>query len=105
MNESTRYTNSDSFVLNSVHMIDGHLTLSDPVEELCLFASKETLVRCLSGQPRSGVRMEEIGLLERGALIQTVASWELCCYSLLGCAGSRLNALYFESFRKVHTAS
>ncbi|MEQ2308066.1 hypothetical protein AMECASPLE_024472, partial [Ameca splendens] len=35
-------------------------------------------------------RVEEIGLMERRALIQTVASWELCCYSLLGCARSRL---------------
>ncbi|MED6234347.1 hypothetical protein ATANTOWER_027508 [Ataeniobius toweri] len=48
MNESTRYTNSDSFVLNLVHMIDDRMTLLDPVEELCLFASKKTLARWVS---------------------------------------------------------
>ncbi|MEQ2194095.1 hypothetical protein XENOCAPTIV_023176 [Xenoophorus captivus] len=47
MNESTGYTDSDSFVLILVHMIDDHMTLSDPVEELCLFASKETSERCV----------------------------------------------------------
>ncbi|MEQ2245969.1 hypothetical protein ILYODFUR_033573 [Ilyodon furcidens] len=30
----------------TLHMIDDRMTLLDPVEELCLFASKETLARC-----------------------------------------------------------
>ncbi|MEQ2229471.1 hypothetical protein ILYODFUR_019060 [Ilyodon furcidens] len=72
MNESTGYTNSDSFALILVHMIDDCMTLSDPVEELRLFASKETLARCLSGQPHSRVRMEEAGCSKSGAFIWTV---------------------------------
>ncbi|MEQ2250364.1 hypothetical protein ILYODFUR_039246 [Ilyodon furcidens] len=48
MNESTEYKDSDSFVLILVHMTDDRMTLSDPVKELCLFASKETLARWVS---------------------------------------------------------
>ncbi|KAK5615432.1 hypothetical protein CRENBAI_001151 [Crenichthys baileyi] len=36
------------FKRHKMHMIDDRMTLSDPVGELCLFASKETLVRCAS---------------------------------------------------------
>ncbi|MEQ2297344.1 hypothetical protein AMECASPLE_033817 [Ameca splendens] len=32
-------------------MIDDRMTLSDPVEELCLFACKETLAHCASPVP------------------------------------------------------
>ncbi|MEQ2170467.1 hypothetical protein GOODEAATRI_000549 [Goodea atripinnis] len=102
MNKSTRYTNTDSFVLNSVHLIDDRMTPLDPVEELCLFASKETLARCASLSRPLGDPGRRDQLVGEGCSY-TVASWEHRCYSLLGCAGSRLNALYFESFRKVHT--
>ncbi|MEQ2296160.1 hypothetical protein AMECASPLE_022150 [Ameca splendens] len=51
MNESTGYTDSNSFVLNSVHMIDDRMTPLDPVEELCLFDCKETLARCVPPIP------------------------------------------------------
>ncbi|MEQ2289938.1 hypothetical protein AMECASPLE_038372 [Ameca splendens] len=51
------------------------MTPSDPVEELCLFASKETLARCVTPRPH------------------------------FPNVGSRLNAIYFESSRKVCTAS
>ncbi|MEQ2238425.1 hypothetical protein ILYODFUR_032956 [Ilyodon furcidens] len=63
-------------------MIDDRKTLSDPVEELCLFASKETLARCLSGQPRSGVWMEESGCSKSGAFIWTVTSQEVRSYPI-----------------------
>ncbi|MEQ2283210.1 hypothetical protein AMECASPLE_008936 [Ameca splendens] len=55
------------------------MTLFDPVEELCLFGSKETLARCLSCQLCSRVRMKEIDSLERG-----------CFYTGIGIMGSSL---------------
>ncbi|MED6232643.1 hypothetical protein ATANTOWER_000468, partial [Ataeniobius toweri] len=45
-------------------MIGDRMTLFDPVEELCLFASKETLARCASPVPVVTV-MEEIYSLGR----------------------------------------
>ncbi|MEQ2310345.1 hypothetical protein AMECASPLE_007925 [Ameca splendens] len=42
-------------------MIDDRTTLSDPVEELCLFASKETLARCAFLIPVVTIMEEAIG--------------------------------------------
>ncbi|MED6240814.1 hypothetical protein ATANTOWER_028612 [Ataeniobius toweri] len=48
--------------LNFVHMIRDRMTLLDPIEELCLSASKEALARCVSlsrpqGDPRRRDRL------------------------------------------------
>ncbi|MEQ2312650.1 hypothetical protein AMECASPLE_033340, partial [Ameca splendens] len=59
--------------LNFVNMIADSLTLLDPVDELCLFVSKETLARCASPVPVVNI-VEEIGF------IRAVASWEVRCY-------------------------
>ncbi|MED6291329.1 hypothetical protein CHARACLAT_022480 [Characodon lateralis] len=60
-------------------MIDDRMTFSNPVEELCLFASKETLARCASPVPMiTGV--EEAGCSKSGAFIWTVTSQEVRSY-------------------------
>ncbi|MEQ2198992.1 hypothetical protein XENOCAPTIV_022059 [Xenoophorus captivus] len=102
MNESTGYTYSDSFVLILVHMIDDRMTLL----ELCLFASKETLARCASPVPvpqRSSGRERFLG---KGVLYTASGIMgSPLLPPISSVAGSRLNAIYFESSRKVCTAS
>ncbi|MEQ2183582.1 hypothetical protein GOODEAATRI_034242 [Goodea atripinnis] len=93
MYESTRYTNSDSFVLILLHMIDDRMTLSDPVEELCLFARKETLVRCASPVPVLQGSSGRERFLGKGVLLygqwhhgkSTVSSPFLSCWKSVKC--------------------
>ncbi|MED6250305.1 hypothetical protein ATANTOWER_029070 [Ataeniobius toweri] len=73
-------------------MIDDLMTPLDPVEEfMSVCQQRDISALFLSGQSLSGVpggRDRTIG--KGGAFMQPVASWEVRCYSLLGCAGSRL---------------
>ncbi|MEQ2304787.1 hypothetical protein AMECASPLE_030936, partial [Ameca splendens] len=85
----------------TLHMIDERMTLLDPVEELCLSASKETSVRCLSDPgttKRNSGRERTIG---KGVLLYS--QWhhgKSAATPLSSVAGSQLNAIYFESSRR-----
>ncbi|MED6253207.1 hypothetical protein ATANTOWER_024251 [Ataeniobius toweri] len=84
-------------------MIDDRMTLLDPVEELCLFASKETLAHCASPVPVVTV-VEEIEPLERWGFYTGSSIMGSPLLPSTSCAGSKVNAIYFESSRKVRTA-
>ncbi|MEQ2170016.1 hypothetical protein GOODEAATRI_030927 [Goodea atripinnis] len=80
MSESTGYTDSDSFVLILVHMIDDRMTLSDPVEEF-VFLPVKRHYRAGSLCPGPCVtRVEEAGCSKSGAFIWTVMSQEVRSY-------------------------
>ncbi|MEQ2237583.1 hypothetical protein ILYODFUR_024536 [Ilyodon furcidens] len=73
------------------------------MKSLCLFASKKTLARCLPYPGPAEEQWKRSDHWKGGGFIRPVTSWEIHCYSLLGCDGSRVNAVYFESSRKVCT--
>ncbi|MEQ2159057.1 hypothetical protein GOODEAATRI_018581 [Goodea atripinnis] len=85
----------------TLHMIDDRMTLLDPVEELCLFTSKETSARCLSDPgptKRNSGRDRSIG---KGVLLYS--QWhhgKSAATPLSSVDGSQLNAIYFESSRR-----
>ncbi|MEQ2253841.1 hypothetical protein ILYODFUR_036652 [Ilyodon furcidens] len=103
MNEYTDYTDSNSSVLNFVHMIGDRITLLDPVEELCFFASKETLARCASPVPVITV-VEEMGSLGRWGFYMASGIMGSPLLPPLGCARSRLNGIT-SSCRRLHKSS
>ncbi|MEQ2305263.1 hypothetical protein AMECASPLE_036013 [Ameca splendens] len=82
MNESTgytRYTNSDSFVLISVHMIDDRMTLSDPVEEF-MSCQQRDISGAVPPLSRLSPSWKRSGHWKGGGFIQAVALWEVRCY-------------------------
>ncbi|MEQ2286160.1 hypothetical protein AMECASPLE_039348 [Ameca splendens] len=65
------------------------MTPLDPIEEF-MSVCQQRDISALSLPIPMITGVEDIGPLEEGAFMQPVASWEVCCYSLLGCARSRL---------------
>ncbi|MEQ2296373.1 hypothetical protein AMECASPLE_024243 [Ameca splendens] len=103
MNENTGYTDSISFYL-TLHMIDDRMAL-DPVEFMS-FASKRHQRAFLPYPVPLEGRVEEDDLWKGGGFIRAVASLGsplLPPFPLRSCAGSQLNAIYFQSSRNVRT--
>ncbi|MEQ2158515.1 hypothetical protein GOODEAATRI_013148 [Goodea atripinnis] len=65
------------------------MTPLDPVEEF-MSVCQQRDIGALSPPIPMITGMEEIRPLEGGAFMQPLAICEVCCYSLLGCARSRL---------------
>ncbi|MED6264916.1 hypothetical protein CHARACLAT_020110 [Characodon lateralis] len=65
------------------------MTPLDPVEELCLFASKKTLAHWASPVPVVSI-VEETGCSKSGAFIWIVTTQEVRSYPFPGCVGSSL---------------
>ncbi|MEQ2173373.1 hypothetical protein GOODEAATRI_031488 [Goodea atripinnis] len=82
------------------------MTLSDPVEELCLFASKETLARWVSlSRSLCDLRRRDRTIGKVGVLNGQWHHGKSAVTPPFPNVGSRLIAIYFESSRKVCTAS
>ncbi|MEQ2316850.1 hypothetical protein AMECASPLE_036689 [Ameca splendens] len=88
----------------TLHMIDDRMTSLDPVEEfMSVCQQRDISALCLPYPVPLEGRVEEGGCSNSCAFIWVVASQEVRSYPISWLCRKKVNALYFESSRKVRT--